>query len=77
MPVVQWMYFDSLECLPEEETEIKEEQYQPINSRYDPQIAVFGHQFQQKIVSSKYFVVSVSTEMKLSRFLTRFLLLCA
>jgi len=57
MPVVQWMYFDSLECLPEEETEIKEEQYQPINSRYDPQIAVFGHQFQQKIVSSKYFVV--------------------
>lgn len=57
MPMMQWMYFDSLECLPEGGSEQPENNYQPVNSRYDAQIAVFGQEFQRKIVSSKYFVV--------------------
>jgi len=57
MPVMQWMYFDSIECLPEEGSNLPESNYQPVNSRYDAQIAVFGQDFQRKVVSSKYFVV--------------------
>lgn len=57
MPVMQWMYFDSLESLKEEGQDTSEEQYQPQNSRYDSQIAVFGKDFQKKLNSSKYFVV--------------------
>lgn len=58
MPVMQYMYFDALECLAEEGADqIPEDQFQPINSRYDAQIAVFGQGFQRKMVCSKYFVV--------------------
>jgi len=57
MPVMQWMYFDSLESLKEEGQDESEDQYQPQNSRYDSQIAVFGKDFQKKLNSSKYFVV--------------------
>ena len=57
-PVIQWMYFDSLECLPEDKSELSEDLCKPQNCRYDGQIAVFGHSFQRKMVSSKYFVVS-------------------
>jgi len=48
MPVMQWMYFDSLESLKEEGQDESEDQYQPQNSRYDSQIAVFGKDFQKK-----------------------------
>lgn len=57
MPVMQWMYFDSIECLPEEENDLPESNFQPVNSRYDAQIAVFGQEFQKRIVSKKYFIV--------------------
>lgn len=57
MPVYQWMYFDSLECLKEEDRDENEANYQPQNSRYDAQIAVFGKEFQKKMVTSKYFIV--------------------
>lgn len=57
MPVMQWMYFDSLECLREEDIDMTEKQYQPTNTRYDGQITVFGQDFQRKLVSSKYFIV--------------------
>ena len=57
MPVMQWMYFDSLESLKEEDRDETPENYQPRNSRYDAQIAVFGKDFQKKLNSSKYFVV--------------------
>ena len=60
MPVMQWMYFDSLESLKEEDRDENPENYQPQNSRYDAQIAVFGRDFQKKLNSSKYFVVSTS-----------------
>lgn len=57
MPVMQWMYFDSLESLNENDTEIPESNFQPGNCRYDGQIAVFGQDFQRKMVSLKYFIV--------------------
>ena len=55
-PVVQWLYFDSLESLP---TSVKrsEELCKPQNTRYDGQIAVFGKDFQEKIANTKKFLV--------------------
>lgn len=55
-PVKQWLYFDSLESLP---TNIPrtEELCQPINSRYDGQIAVFGKAYQDKVANMKQFLV--------------------
>lgn len=55
-PIQQYLYFDSLESLPED-TVIPAEQLQPNGSRYDRQIAVLGTDFQTKIENSKYFVV--------------------
>eukprot|EP00794_Sanderia_malayensis_P007342 gene7342-8162_t len=56
-PTMQWMYFDSLECLPENGELPAEELCQPQNCRYDGQIAVFGHHYQRQLLSSKYFLV--------------------
>ncbi|KAI0723211.1 ubiquitin activating enzyme [Earliella scabrosa] len=54
-PMAQHMYFDSLESLP---TELPAEaECQPIGSRYDAQIAVFGQKFQQKIGNFREFLV--------------------
>ncbi|KFY89990.1 hypothetical protein V500_05352 [Pseudogymnoascus sp. VKM F-4518 (FW-2643)] len=55
-PVVQWLYFDSLESLP---TSFKrsEELCKPTNSRYDGQIAVFGKDFQDKLANTNEFLV--------------------
>lgn len=54
-PMVQHMYFDSLESLPAELP--SEQDCQPIGSRYDGQIAVFGKKFQEKIVNHRQFLV--------------------
>ena len=54
-PMVQSMYFDSLESLPAELP--TEEDCQPMNSRYDGQIAVFGKKFQEKIANTRQFLV--------------------
>jgi len=59
MPLMQWMYFDSLESLSETDADIPESNYQPGNCRYDAQIAVFGQDFQRKMVSLKYFIVGM------------------
>eukprot|EP00088_Acartia_fossae_P034488 TRINITY_DN353_c0_g1_i1.p1 TRINITY_DN353_c0_g1~~TRINITY_DN353_c0_g1_i1.p1 ORF type:complete len:1113 (+),score=407.62 TRINITY_DN353_c0_g1_i1:244-3582(+) len=56
-PIYQWMYFDALECLPEDKSSLTEDNCKPIGSRYDGQIAVFGKDFQDKIGAQKYFVV--------------------
>jgi ubiquitin-activating enzyme E1 len=55
-PIVQWLYFDSLESLP---TEIprSEQLCQPLNTRYDGQIAVFGKAYQDKIANVRQFLV--------------------
>uniref|UniRef100_A0A8C0J1P7 Uncharacterized protein n=1 Tax=Chelonoidis abingdonii TaxID=106734 RepID=A0A8C0J1P7_CHEAB len=58
LPLAQWLYFDALECLPEEGTTLlTEESCAPRGSRYDGQIAVFGADFQERLGRQKYFVV--------------------
>ena len=54
-PAVQHLYFDSLESLPDELP--TEADTQPLNSRYDSQIAVFGKHFQDKISNHRQFLV--------------------
>ena len=54
-PMVQNMYFDSLESLP---TNLPNEQEcQPQGGRYDGQIAVFGKEFQRKVADHRQFLV--------------------
>lgn len=55
-PIVQYLYFDSLESLPES-SERSQDLCKPIGSRYDGQIAVFGKPFQDKIANLKEFLV--------------------
>lgn len=54
-PMQQNMYFDSLESMPHDIP--SEADSQPLNSRYDGQIAVFGKTFQEKIASVRQFLV--------------------
>jgi ubiquitin-activating enzyme E1 len=55
-PIVQYLYFDSLESLPTSVTR-SEKSCAPINSRYDGQIAVFGQEFQEKLSNVNQFLV--------------------
>ncbi|KAJ6599342.1 ubiquitin activating enzyme [Mycena vulgaris] len=54
-PMVQHMYFDSLESLPT--TLPSEQECQPVGSRYDAQIAVFGKTFHEKVTNHRQFLV--------------------
>lgn len=56
-PIFQWLYFDALECLPSDLSEITEEDCKAAGNRYDGQIAVFGNRFQQILGALRYFVV--------------------
>lgn len=57
-PLKQYMYFDSLESLPDPKEYLRtEETTRSINSRYDAQIAVFGLSFQRQVANSKVFLV--------------------
>ncbi len=53
-PIHQWLYFDALECLPDN---FKEQETTPTGSRYDSQVAVFGQEFQEKLSQQQYFIV--------------------
>lgn len=55
-PIVQFLYFDSLESLPAA-TKRSEQECSPINSRYDGQIAVLGREYQEKLGNVKQFLV--------------------
>lgn len=55
-PIYQWLYFDAIECLPADKSEITEELTAPLNSRYDGQIAVFGKDFQNKLGKLQLYV---------------------
>uniref|UniRef100_A0A7N8WXJ0 E1 ubiquitin-activating enzyme n=1 Tax=Mastacembelus armatus TaxID=205130 RepID=A0A7N8WXJ0_9TELE len=57
MPLQQWLNFDALECLPEQEDQLTESSFSAEGTRYDGQIAVFGSAFQQKLANQKYFLV--------------------
>lgn len=56
-PIKQWFYFDSLECLPEDDSQVEESLFALKGTRYDGQIAVFGSDFQEKLERQKYFLV--------------------
>ncbi|XP_060606462.1 ubiquitin-like modifier-activating enzyme 1 isoform X1 [Ruditapes philippinarum] len=58
-PVFQYLYFDALECLPQENRDeiLTEESCKQNNNRYDGQTAVFGQEFQNKLNNLKYFLV--------------------
>ena len=55
-PIVQWLYFDSLESLPSS-VKRSEGLCKPTGSRYDGQVAVFGAEFQQKLADVNQFLV--------------------
>ncbi|XP_037374228.1 LOW QUALITY PROTEIN: ubiquitin-like modifier-activating enzyme 1 [Talpa occidentalis] len=57
MPVMQWLYFDALECLPEDKEALTEDKCLPCQNRYDGQVAVFGSDLQEKLGNQKYFLV--------------------
>lgn len=54
-PIQQYMYFDAIECLAEEE--LTEEECAPLGGRYDRQIAVFGRRFQETLGNKRFFIV--------------------
>lgn len=54
-PIQQYMYFDAIECLAEEE--LSEEECAPLGGRYDRQIAVFGRRFQETLGNKRFFIV--------------------
>lgn len=57
-PLKQWLYFDSLESLPNsDEFKRTEDTCKPIGTRYDNQIAVFGLDYQKKLANLKLFLV--------------------
>ncbi|XP_024126269.1 ubiquitin-like modifier-activating enzyme 1 [Oryzias melastigma] len=57
-PLQQWMYFDALECLPEDEDRrLAECSVTSTGTWYDGQTAVFGSSFQKKLGEQKYFLV--------------------
>lgn len=56
MPLDQWLYFDALDCLPEDYLPNPED-CAPRGCRYDGQIAVFGARFQEKLSLQHYFLV--------------------
>lgn len=55
-PIVQYMYFDSLESMPTS-VSLSEAECAPQGSRYDGQVAVFGKTFHNKIANTKEFLV--------------------
>ncbi|KAM6141160.1 ubiquitin-like modifier-activating enzyme 1 [Erethizon dorsatum] len=57
MPIKQWLYFDALECLPEDQEGSMEDKCLPRQNRYDGQVAVFGSDLQEQLGKQKYFLV--------------------
>ncbi|XP_060258881.1 ubiquitin-like modifier-activating enzyme 7 isoform X4 [Ovis aries] len=58
MPLDQWLYFDALDCLPEDGDPFPNpEDCAPRRCRYDGQTAVFGADFQEKLSHQHYLLV--------------------
>nr|XP_055200566.1 ubiquitin-like modifier-activating enzyme 7 isoform X3 [Nyctereutes procyonoides] len=63
MPLDQWLYFDALDCLPEDGEPLpKPEDCAPRGCRYDGQIAVFGAGFQEKL-SWQHYLLRLKAEV--------------
>lgn len=56
-PLVQHLYVDSLESLPDSVPKLAESEFAPVGSRYDGQIAVFGKTFHEKLTNVRQFLV--------------------
>lgn len=57
-PVKQWVYFDSLESLPDAKVYPRTAQTtKPQGSRYDGQIAVYGEKFHSELANQRVFLV--------------------
>jgi len=54
-PLSQWFYFDALEALPNPPP--SPEDCRPCGTRYDGQIAVFGREFQERLLAQTNFIV--------------------
>eukprot|EP01039_Chlorochromonas_danica_P005873 gene5873-6468_t len=54
-PINQWFYYDCLEALPKPSLPVEE--VQPIGSRYDGQLIVFGHSIQKALANLRLFLV--------------------
>ncbi|XP_044473495.1 ubiquitin-activating enzyme E1 1-like [Mangifera indica] len=54
-PLFQFFYFDSVESLPTEPLDPSD--FQPLDTRYDAQISVFGSKLQKKLEEAKIFIV--------------------
>ena len=54
-PIHQWLNFDSLESLPE--GGLTEADCQPLGTRYDGQIVVFGRAYQERLGAQRQFLV--------------------
>uniref|UniRef100_W8CC53 Ubiquitin-like modifier-activating enzyme 1 n=2 Tax=Monodelphis domestica TaxID=13616 RepID=W8CC53_MONDO len=57
MPIMQWLYFDALECLPEDKETLTKANCYPRQTRYDGQVAVFGSDLQEKLGKQRFFLV--------------------
>ncbi|XP_063104939.1 ubiquitin-like modifier-activating enzyme 7 isoform X4 [Cavia porcellus] len=58
MPLDQWLYFDALDCLPEDEKFLPNPEDCALKDwRYDGQIAVFGAGFQETLSCQRYLLV--------------------
>ncbi|XP_023561800.1 ubiquitin-like modifier-activating enzyme 7 isoform X2 [Octodon degus] len=58
MPLDQWLYFDALDCLPEDEELLPSPKDCALKDcRYDGQIAVFGAGFQETLSCQRYLLV--------------------
>lgn len=56
-PIHQWLYYDAIDCLPSDDISRLQDICQPIGSRYDGQIAVFGKELQEKLSKVQLFLV--------------------
>ncbi|GLC36229.1 E1 ubiquitin-activating protein [Pleodorina starrii] len=56
-PIFQWLYFDSIESLPDAEQLTAADEYKPMGTRYDPQIMVFGRTMQRRLSALNLFLV--------------------
>lgn len=56
-PLVQHLYVDSLESLPDSVSKLPESEFAPTGTRYDGQIAVVGKSFQEKLTNVRQFLV--------------------
>jgi len=56
-PIHQWFHFESCLSLPKFDNDVSEEEFQPMDCRYDGQIVVFGRKYQRKLENQTSFLV--------------------